>query len=441
MRGPDASCLCLGVSSLTGPSTALVAGAGIVGLCCALSLQRAGLKVTLIDRAAPGEACSLGNSGSFGVGLVAPHAMPGIGRRIPRLWLRPDEPLSIRLRHLPHIIPWGRRFLAASKPESVRQITAHRYALLSHALPAWDELIAGNAQDLIRAAGMLFVFGTAEGPQRLSAMLALARSHGVRVEPLPVQEAQRINPALSDHVKFALLFPDNRHTVNPLALTQRLALRFVADGGVIRRASVQAVEAGAKLRLEGGEVLDADAVVLACGAWTPSLLRPLHVSLPLVAERGYHVMTPLPEGISVPTTLSDRNVVLTPMQHGLRITGVSELGGPDDPPRWKHAYRLIRLTAPFLREPLRAAESVWSGPRPSTPDSMPAIGPIPGQSGLYVAAGHGQAGLAMAAVTGRLMAELVVGRAPLLDPTPYRIERFAASSAATRQGDSAWARA
>ena len=95
MRGPDASCLCLGVSSLTGPSTALVAGAGIVGLCCALSLQRAGLKVTLIDRAAPGEACSLGNSGSFGVGLVAPHAMPGIGRRIPRLWLRPDEPLSL----------------------------------------------------------------------------------------------------------------------------------------------------------------------------------------------------------------------------------------------------------------------------------------------------------------------------------------------------------
>ena len=421
---------------------ALVAGAGVVGLCCALSLQRAGMAVTLVDRAEPGEACSLGNSGGFGVGLVAPHAMPGIGMRIPRLWLHPDEPLSIRLRHLRNIVPWGRRFLAASRPDAVRRITGHRHAMLSRALPAWDDLIAAaGAEDLIRSAGMLFVFGTEDGSQRLSSMLALARSHGVRVDTIPPEEARRLNPALSDRVKAALFFPDNRHTLSPLALSRRLVARFIADGGLIKRMAVRSVGPGARLQLDGGEALRADAVVLACGAWTPRLLAPLNVLLPMVAERGYHAMLPLPEGFAVPTTLSDRNVVLTPMQDGLRITGVSELGGPDDPPRWKHAHRLPGLAAPFLREPLGKTGAIWSGPRPSTPDSLPAVGPVPGQPGLFVAAGHGQAGLAMAAITGRLIADLVLGRAPALDPAPYRIERFAARSAAAGQGDSAWARA
>ncbi|WP_270933466.1 NAD(P)/FAD-dependent oxidoreductase [Falsiroseomonas oryzae] len=422
--------------------TALVVGAGVVGVCAALQLQRAGVAVTLLDRGPPGEACSFGNSGSFGVGLVAPQAMPGIAAKLPRLWLHPDEPLAIRLARIPRLVGWGRRFLATSAPAEVARITAARHALLSRALDAWDDLAAeAGAAGLIKAAGMLFVFARPDGPRRLDAMLALLRGAGVEVHAIPAEDARRMNPALSDAVQAALFFPNNRHTVSPLALTQRLVARFRALGGTLRQAEVAATSPGPAVTLAGGERLAADHVVLALGAWTPSLVAPLGLGLPIAAERGYHVMTALPEGFAVPTTLSDRNVVLTPMQDGLRITGVSEFAAPEDPPRWSLADRLPRLAAPYLRGPVAQVARHWVGPRPSTPDSLPVIGAVPGHPGLILAAGHGQAGLAMAAVTGRLVADIALGRRPGIDLAPYAPGRFAGPGALSPKEERTWARA
>jgi len=176
-------------------SEAVVVGAGVVGACCALALQQRGVAVTLVDRSAPGEACSFGNSGSFGVGLIAPHATPGTVRRIPQLWCGRDEPLALNLRHLPAIFSWGRRFIAASR--RVDALAAARSALLSRAYDAWDELFdLAAAGDLIKSAGMIFAFSHEDGPQRIDWLVSLARRHGVVIERISGDEARRMNPSL-----------------------------------------------------------------------------------------------------------------------------------------------------------------------------------------------------------------------------------------------------
>ncbi len=418
---------------------ALVVGAGVVGVCCALALQRRGFTVTLIDRAEPGAACSFGNSGSFGVGLVGPQATPGVVRRIPRLWLDPDEPLALRLRHLPRITAWGRRFVAAAA--RVDDIAAARHHLLSRALAAWDELIVlAGAEDLVRSVGMLFAFARPDGPERAGPLVELGRRHGVRIERLSGDAARRLNPALGPIVNAGLLFPDNRHTLSPIALTRRLLDRFVGLGGAVLRAEVidiaAAVTAETGVRVVAGDrTLGGDLAVLATGAWAPVLAHRLGVALPIIAERGYHLMMPLPAAdFPLPTTLSDRNIVLTPMTEGLRITGISELGGPDDPPRWRLARRLLPQARAYVPALADQALGAWSGPRPSTPDSLPVLGTIAGRPGIVLATGHGQSGLALAAITARLVGALACGEPAEIDMTPYGAARFGRDG-----GTSGWA--
>ncbi len=410
----------------------LVVGAGVIGICCALALQRRGFAITLIDRGEPGAACSFGNSGAFGVGLVGPHATPGTVRRIPRLWLDRDEPLSLRLGHLPQIVRWGRRFVAAAA--QVDRVTAARHQLLSRALAAWDDLIAeAKAEDLVRPAGMLFAFARADGPERAGLLVELGRRHGVRIERLSGDEARRLNPALGPIVQAGLLFPDNRHTVSPIALTRRLFDRFVSLGGVFHRAEVSelsgAVGAGARV-VAGGQSLQGAFTVLAAGAWSPVLARRLGVMLPIIAERGYHVMMPNPAAeFRLPTTLSDRNIVLTPMSEGLRITGISELGGPDDAPRWTLAHRLLPQARAYVPSLADRPLGVWSGPRPSTPDSLPVLGTIKRHPGILLATGHGQSGLVLAAITAKLVAALACGEPVEIDMAPYGVDRFGGEAA------------
>lgn len=405
---------------------ALVIGAGVVGTCCAFMLQQCGFATTLIDRAEPGTACSFGNSGSFGVGLVAPQATPSVVRRIPQLWLGRDEPLALRWRHLAPILGWGRRFVAAAA--RVDEIAAARHALLAPALAAWDELIAlADARDLVRADGMLFAFARPDGPERAQLLVTLGRRHGVRIERLSGAEARAINPALGPIVQSGLFFPDNRHTVSPIALTRRLFDRFVARGGRFLQAEVTdlaGVPDGARVAA-GGQSLTAAHAVLATGAWSPILARRLGCDLPIIAERGYHLMMPPhPAGFPLPTTLSDRNIVLTPMRDGLRITGISELGAPDDTPRWALARRLLAQARTYVPDLADRELSSWSGARPSTPDSLPVIGPVAGHPGVLLATGHGQSGLAMAAVTARLVAMLARGERTDITITPYAAARF-----------------
>ena len=407
---------------------AIVVGAGVVGICCALYLQREGFQVTVVTRHPPGEACSLGNSGGFGIGIIGPMAAPGILFRIPSLWFDPKKPLSVELKSLPGLLPWFARFVANSAPERYHAAAQARAALCDRVYDALDPLVQGSgAEDLIRDGGQMAVFDSAESLAAVRPVHDVARAHGVTVEELDAQGVRAREPALGPRAQCGIVFPDSRSTSNPLRLVQTLAADFQRRGGRLIEAVVAAVEGGDSLRVVlQDEILTADRVVIAAGAWSGAIVRRLGVRVLLAAERGYHFMVAGSSvRLSAPITLSDRNIVITPMEHGIRITGGAEFARVDSPPNMDRARRMLRQAEDYVPGLDLSEATPWMGPRPATPDSVPIIGPCPGAPGVLLAFGHGHMGLAFAPITGRLIGALAAGRAPEIDLAPYAAERFA----------------
>ena len=170
---------------------------------------------------------------------------------------------------------------------------------------------------------------------------------------------------------------------------------------------------------------DVDRLVVAMGAFSKPWTAKLGVRVPLDTERGYHLMLPRP-GVELRTPLLEghHRFGIVPMSHGVRLAGTAELASLDAPPDYRRSRmlgRMVQQIVPDLR--LDGAEE-WMGFRPSMPDSLPVIGPVPGSDRAFLAFGHGHLGLTLAAVTGRLVADLVAGRASEIDRAPYRADRF-----------------
>lgn len=407
----------------------IVVGAGIIGIACALSLQQEGRSVAVIDPEAPGEKCSYGNSGSFGIGIIAPASMPGTPWRIPRLLLDPRQPLFVAPSLVPRLLPWFRAFVRSCDAERVEAIAQARHSLLSNTLAAYEPLFdRAQVRSMIRPSGMLFAYESSGSLERAAAAFALARKYGVEIRELEGDGARALNPALGRGVVAGAHFPANVHTINPSRLVKELGSALVAGGGELRRATVIAIEPSTggpqTVRTDIGTMRARD-VVIAAGIWSRTLVKSLGLRVLLEAERGYHVMIPEP-GIEfpMPTMLAERSVVVTPMEHGLRITGIAEFFDADAPPTRGRAEMILahaRAGIPGLRA---ERYTTWVGARPSTPDSLPVISPDPRRRHVYFAFGHGPSGLAMGGMTAKLVAELVTGRPASVDLSPFSIERF-----------------
>ena len=189
---------------------AAVIGAGIIGTCCALYLQREGFQVTLIDKGAPGEGCTLGNSGGLGIASVVPLSVPGILAKVPRMLLDPLQPLTIRWADLPRSLPWLIRFLANSARGRVEEVADARNALLSKLFDAYAPLLAeAGAEDLIKRNGALSVHERENGHAADHYETDLRRRRGIRVEAVSGDEVREMEPALGPAIKGGLFFPDN----------------------------------------------------------------------------------------------------------------------------------------------------------------------------------------------------------------------------------------
>ncbi len=169
-----------------------------------------------------------------------------------------------------------------------------------------------------------------------------------------------------------------------------------------------------------------DAVVIAAGARSHEIVAMLGRRFPLDTERGYHLNLDVSEGPELrrPVVIGDHGFVLAPMQDGLRLTTGAEFAGVDAPPDFRRVYRMLELAREALPGLKAEVTREWLGFRPSTPDSVPVIGRSPDHANVYFGFGHGHIGLTLSARTGELIADLVAGRDPGIDMTPYRIERY-----------------
>jgi D-amino-acid dehydrogenase len=406
-----------------------VIGAGIVGVSCALHLQRAGQSVTLIDPRAPGTATSFGNAGGIVTGAVTPNSTPALWRDIPRMLFDRDSAVRVRWSYLPQIAPWLMRFLLAGRHSRVQAIADALHPLVTRAYDAHRELITlARAEDLVRPVGWLKVFETEAGFAHTHYERDVMGARGVRYDVLSSDEIRQLEPSLARCYVKGLFQPDSAFVASPHQLVQAYFTHYQEIGGTIaqeRVRGVQPIEGGVRLDCELG-FRSFDAVVIAAGAWSKELARQVGDRIPLDTERGYHLnIEPGDAGeLRRAVVFPERGFVLAPMLDGIRLTSGVELAGLDAPPDFSRIRRLL----PAAREALPGLSDrvtrEWLGYRPSTPDSLPVIGRSPHSRAVFYAFGHQHLGLTLGAITGRLVVASVAGQQPEIDLTPYRADRF-----------------
>lgn len=411
----------------------LVIGAGIVGMASACFLQREGFDVAVIDPDPPGEGASFGNAGCLNGSSVVPVAMPGVLSQVPRWLLDPDGPLAIRWRYLPALAPWLVRFVRASKRDKVEAQARALRSLLSQTVDDTRSLAReAGADGLVHRLGHLFAYRSEATFQKDSAAMRLREANGIAIEDLSADELRQLEPHLSRDYLRGRLISENGHCSNPLRLVTSLAELLVRNGGEIRRERALdfVIEDGrvTGVRTDAG-VRPASHVVIAAGAFSKPLAARLGDKVPLDTERGYHVMIRDPEVMPrTPTMSVDDKFVVTPMETGLRFAGTVEFAGLDAPPDWSRARVLLKqglaMYPGLARDVPEERLSQWMGFRPSMPDSLPVIGPASRAGNAFYAFGHGHTGFAGAAMTGRVVAALVSGKPPPIDPAPFSATRW-----------------
>ncbi len=405
-----------------------VIGAGIVGIACARSLQRDGHRVQVLDPQPPGQGCSWGNAGVFATDSVIPLATPATLRAVPPMLFSREAPLTLRWSYVPWLLPWLARFVANARPRRVEAITRALTALCAAADDATARLVAGGrAGELIHRTGWLTIFETERGLAAGRAEAAERNRRGVNCEVLSADEVRSWLPEVTERIVGGLRSPDCAMCTNPGGFVERLADAFCAAGGDLEAVRARRLRPRSdEVRIETDDGVRAtEHVVIATGIEAKGLAADVGDHFPLDTERGYHLMAP-EAGIrpALPVMAGEHKFVTTPMALGLRLAGLTELGGtrlPPNPERFRSMLRHARRLFPTLA----ASEwSEWMGFRSTLPDSLPVIGRSPRQPNVSYAFGHQHLGLTLAGLTGQLIADEIAGRDPVVDMHPVRPGRW-----------------
>jgi D-amino-acid dehydrogenase len=402
----------------------VVIGGGAIGVCAALELARRGCAVTLLERgSALAAGCSAGNAGLICPSHSVPIANPAALRDGLRWALRPDSPFYLRPRL--SVLPWLVRFAVASRPERAAAATRAVVSLSRASLGLHAGLAAEGLDTGFERRGILNVYES--GPAFAAATREAAHAAGP-AQVLDREGVHRLEPALGSSVLGGVYYADEAHA-DPLRFVRAVGGAATEAGAAIRTG----VEVRGLRRIDGrvavvtseGDLWPGH-VVLAAGVWSTRLAASLDVFLPLEGGKGYHVdLEPAAGDPQVPVFLQETRVIATPLAGRLRLAGTLELAGLDPSISARRVEAIRRAAHRLLRgQDRRDVLEVWSGLRPCTPDGLPVIGSTARLPSLVLAAGHAMKGLALAPVTGRLVAELVAGESASHDLTLFDPDRF-----------------
>ena len=335
---------------------------------------------------------------------------------------------------MPRLAPWLARYLRAGATVARVEATARALRPLIADAPERHRRLAEEAgvPELVARQGLLYVFPSRQDFEAEALAWRLRRDNGVRWIELDADELRQQEPALDRRYSFAVLVEEGAHCLDPGAYVAALAdyagtlglqrVRGNATGFRLEQRQLRAVTTNE------GE-MPAQLAVIAAGARSKPLAAAVGDRVPLETERGYHVAIAMPEAVPRhPIMPSDGKMANTVTAGALRIAGQIELAGLDAAPDWRRA-KILRdyalRTYPDLPRTLPPERlSTWMGHRPSIADGLPVIGPASGCAGVLHAFGHGHIGLASGPLTGRLVADLAGRLPPVIDPAPYRANRF-----------------
>lgn len=410
--------------------TVVIIGAGIVGVSTALWLQRDGHQVILIDRGEPGEGTSYGNGGVLASCSIVPVTGPGLIRKAPYMALSRNQPLFLKWGYLPRLMPWLAKYLRHANAADTRRIATALKEIVGDSLADHQALAGGTrAEKWIVPSDYLFIYNDRAHYDTDAFGWSVRREHGYVWDELEGDAFHSYDPAFAPNLNFATRLRNHGRITDPGKYVKDLAAEIEAAGGQILRADVNDVVrenctvTGVRA---GGETIACDAAVIATGVWSGPLCKKLGLSVPLESERGYHLEFFNPSVmLKSPVMVASGKFVMTPMQGRLRAAGIVEFGGLDAAPSRAPFDLLLRNVKAALPGLTWSDTEEWMGHRPAPSDSIPVIGEIPGTKGAFTGFGHHHIGLTGGPKTGRLLAQMISGRQPNVDLTPYNPARFA----------------
>ena len=409
-------------------SRILVLGAGMVGTCTALHLQQRGHAVLLVDRGEPGQETSFGNAGLIQREAVQPYAFPRDPAKLLEVALRRGVDVRYHWNALPGLASPLLTYWRLSAPERHARVSLDYARLIEHCLAEHAPLIReAGAEDLVRRDGFRKAYRSrAALDQAVAEAERLARQFGVRFQAMDTQGLAQAEPALHAPLAGAVHWLDPWAVNDPGELVARYARLFEQRGGQRLQADAMTLQthgAGWRVRSEEGWH-EAEQAVVAPGPWADALIRPLGYRLPLFVKRGYHQHYSGAR-LNLPLLDAEKGFLLLPARQGTRLTTGAEfarMGAPATPVQIARAERAARELLD-LGQPLDARP--WMGSRPCMADMLPVMGPAPRHQGLWFNFGHAHQGFTLGPVAGRLLAEMISGQTPSVDPAPYSALRFA----------------
>jgi len=409
-------------------SHTVVIGAGIVGVSTALWLARAGRRVTLVDRLAPGEGTSHGNAGVLASCSMVPVTSPGLVGKAPGLLINPEFPLFMRWSYLPKLAPWLWRYLSYANDTDTRRIAEQLTFIVGDSVAQHQDL-AGNtdADKWLVPSDYQFAYRTRADFEADAYTWSLRRDNGFVPEILEGAAVQEKEPALGAEITCLAVVKNHGHIRSPGLYVKSLAEVFAGLGGQILQADVNDIEhVDGKVTsvLTSQGAITCDSVVVAAGVWSGQLGKKLGIRIPMEAERGYHVVFRNPSiSVESPTMVASGKFVATPMHDGMRCAGIVEFGGLDAGPSQGPIELMMRHVKRTFPHMTYSDTVEWMGHRPAPADSLPFIGQV-GQTGVYTAFGHHHIGLTGGAKTGRLVADLICGETASESLAAFTPDRF-----------------
>ena len=410
----------------------LVVGGGVIGLASALALLEAGRGVRVLEASRIGGGASHGNCGTITPSHAPPLAAPGMVAKALRWMLTPDAPLYVQPRLDPMLWQWLLHYALRCNRRDWRSSAHAKSALLNDSRTRLVEWIEGYRLECeFVESGEDYVFRDPREFEHGHGELDLLHELGIGVETIGGAAYEAQEPAVKPGVAGAIRFSGDA-VLRPDRYVAELARAVRERGGVIvEGCALQSVDTGRdgiEVRTATGRLRAGD-VVLALGAWSPRLADAVGVPAlrrAMQPGKGYSITYSIPSLVPKrPLILRERSVCVTAWGSGYRLGSTMEFSGFDDSLNTRRLAALERGAGEYLHEPVGAeVRERWCGWRPMSRDDVPIIGRVPGRDGLWLATGHGMMGVGMSTGTGQLLADLITGRMPAIDPTPYRPERF-----------------
>jgi D-amino-acid dehydrogenase len=416
------------MSKETRTTHTVVVGAGIVGVSTAIWLARAGHKVTLLDKSAPGEGTSHGNAGVLAACAMVPVTTPGLIPKAPKMLFSSEFPLFMRWSYLPKLAPWLYRYLSFANDKDTQRIAERLNYIVGDSVEQHQDL-AGNtkADEWLVPSEYQFAYRSKADFEAEAYVWNLRREHGFIPELIDGSAVHEKEPALSSDIKLLAVMKDHGHIRSPGLYVKALAEVFQELGGVFQKASVKDIELvddKVKSVVTEEDVIECDSVVLAMGVWSGPIATKLGINVPMESERGYHVIFKNPsQQVSCPTMITYGKFVATPMYDGMRCAGMVEFGGLDAGPSKAPIEFLMRNFKATFPDVTYSETEEWLGHRPAPTDSLPFVGQIR-ETGIYTGFGHQHIGLTGGPKTGRVIASLITGEQDETEIEAFKPDRF-----------------